>query len=101
MLQASIDKFRGLGLGDQVARHARLTPDAAAFVFMGKRLSYANLDRNVSALAAGLGTRGVDSGDRVAVLMTNRLELVESYLAVCRLGAVCVPINFRLVPPEI
>src|SRR5205085_3681206 len=55
----------------------------------------------VSRLAGALSARGVRPGDRVATLMTNRLEVVETYLASVRLGAICVPINFRLVADEV
>ncbi|MBB4095870.1 long-chain-fatty-acid--CoA ligase [Brucella pecoris] len=97
----TLDLFRRLSLGAQLARHARLSPDTDAFIFNGERRTYRDLDRSVDRLAAALAARGVSQGDRVAVLMTNCLELVESYLAVCRLGAICVPVNFRLAAPEI
>ena len=40
-------------------------------------------------------------GDRVLILMLNRTEFVESFLAANRLGAIAVPVNFRMTPPEI
>ena len=97
----SLDRARRLSLGEQLARHARVIPGATAFVFDGKRLSYGELEKHVTAVAGGLAARGVRTGDRIAVLMTNRFELIEAYLAACRLGAICVPVNFRLAAPEI
>jgi len=68
----------------------------------GRRLTYAELDeradRAAHALADGFG---VGAGDRVAVLAQNRLEQVELYFAVAKLGAVLVPVNWRLTPPEV
>ena len=87
--------------GKQLALQARKTPDKAAFRFEGSQLTFAQLDERVTRLANALRDRGVQQGDRVAVLMTNRREVVESYLAGCRLGAIVVPVNFRLVSDEV
>ncbi|MGH9061561.1 MAG: AMP-binding protein, partial [Acidimicrobiales bacterium] len=99
--KAGLNAARRMSHGEQLARQARKTPDAIAFKFEGRQLSFAELDRRVSRLAQALRQRGVRQGDRVAVLMTNRLEVVESYLAACRLGAVVVPVNFRLAADEV
>ena len=55
----------------------------------------------MARLAGPLSRRGVLAGDRVATLMMNRLEVVETYLAASRLGTICVPMNFRLVAEEV
>src|SRR5579875_1233920 len=96
-----LNAARRMSHGEQVARQARKTPDRVAFKFEDRQLTFAELDRRVTRLANALHQRGVRQGDRVAVLMTNRLEVVESYLAGCRLGAIVVPVNFRLVADEI
>ena len=54
-----------------------------------------------TALAAGLAARGVSKGDRVAILMTNRPEFVETALGANAIGAIAVPLNFRLAPDEV
>ena len=54
----------------------------------------------MTALADALSRRGVRFGDRVMILMLNRTEFVESFLAANLLGAIAVPVNFRLTPPE-
>ena len=92
---------RGMTMSDQLARWARRTPDAAALRFEGTGRSYAELDERVTRLARALAGRGVATGDRVAVLALNGLEVWETYLAAVRLGAVVVPVNFRLVPDEV
>jgi fatty-acyl-CoA synthase/long-chain acyl-CoA synthetase len=92
---------RGMTMSDQLARWARRTPDAVALRFEGAGLTYAELDERVTRLARALAERGVGTGDRVAVLALNGLEVWESFLAGVRLGAVVVPVNFRLVADEV
>jgi fatty-acyl-CoA synthase len=86
---------------NQLARHALMQPDATALRFLGHTTTSGELDRRVTALAGALSRRGVGFGDRVMVLMLNRTEFIESFLAANRLGAIAVPVNFRMTPPEI
>ncbi len=86
---------------NQLERHALMQPQAVALRFMGRTLTWADLRRRVSALAGSLSRRGVGSGDRVMILMLNRPEFVEAMLATNLLGAIAVPLNFRLTPSEI
>src|SRR5689334_5751890 len=69
--------------------------DRAALWFGERRWTYAELDDAVLALAAGLAAEGVRPGDRVALFLPNCPELLLSYLACFRLGAVSVPLNYR------
>ena len=85
----------------QLARHALMQPGAPALRFNGATTSWADLHRRVSALAAALHRRGGAAGDRVMILMLNRPEFVEAALAANQLGAIAVPVNFRLTPPEL
>ena len=85
----------------QLSRHALMQPGAAAIRFNGDTITWAELDHRVSALAAALHRRGTGSGDRVMILMLNRPEFVETCLAATKLGAIAVPVNFRLTPPEL
>jgi 2-furoate---CoA ligase len=62
----------------------------------GRRVSYAELDDRVDAIARGLQNRGIDPGDRVAVCLRNTPEHASLFLATQRAGAVAVPFNFRL-----
>lgn len=92
---------RQLVIGEMLARVARIKPDVEALVFEDRRYSYREFDARVNRLTNGLKGRGIGRGDKVAQLLFNCSELVESYFAVCRLGAVNVPLNFRLIGPEI
>lgn len=86
---------------NQLARHALMQPDDTALRFLGRTTTWAELDRRVTALAGALSRRGIGFGDRVLILMLNRTEYVESFLAANLLGAIAVPVNFRMTPPEI
>lgn len=79
----------------------RGAPDAGALVQGGRRLSYAELDRMVSAVAAVIAARGVARGDRVAVYSPKTVEAVAAMFAVSRAGAVLVPVNPVLKPAQV
>ncbi|WP_395244865.1 fatty-acid--CoA ligase FadD5 [Agromyces sp. MMS24-K17] len=86
---------------NQVAGHAVMKPDATAFRFVGKPWTWGDVARRMDGFAAALERRGVAFGDRVLLLTLNRPEVVEAVFGINRLGAMAVPINFRLTPPEI
>jgi len=86
---------------NQLERHALMQPHATALRFLGNTVTWDGLQRRVAALADALSRRGVGFGDRVMILMLNRREFVESVLAANMLGAIAVPLNFRLTPAEI
>lgn len=86
---------------NQLERHAMMQPDAPALRFVGNTMTWADLRRRIAALAGALSGRGVGFGDRVMILMLNRTEFVESVLAANMIGAIAVPLNFRLTPTEI
>ncbi len=65
------------------------------------RLTYEKLNERSNRLANALSKLGVKRGDRVAVFQTNRWQYVEMYLAILKLGAIIVPMNFRLKGPEV
>jgi long-chain acyl-CoA synthetase len=76
-------------------------PSNIALVFDGARIDYAEFARRVDAMVAQLVTRGVQRGDRVALLLGNRPAFALALLAVARLGAIAVPMNIRQRAPEI
>jgi fatty-acyl-CoA synthase len=77
-----------------------MTPGQAALVQADQIRTYADLAENVTRLAHGLAGRGIARGDRVAFLGLNSIELVETMFATATLGAVFIPLNTRLAPPE-
>ena len=96
-----LERSRCLVLGEILARNARRFADKPALVFEGRTLTFGELNSRVNRLAGALSRRGVVRGDKVAVLMLNRLEVLESFFACHKLGACPVPVNFRLVPNEV
>ncbi len=84
-----------------IARHAHEKPGAVYLRFEGRTITWAQIHERVSAVAAALRERGVGAGDRVAIMMTNRPEFLETMFAASAIGAVVVPVNFRLAPDEI
>ena len=97
----ALTRSRQLLVPELCSRNARTTPDAPAIAFEDRLLSFAELERRANLLAAALATRGVGAEDNVAILMYNRPEFVEAFLAVQRLGACAVPVNFRLSQEEV
>ncbi len=93
--------LRDFSLYDVVERNARLAAGHTAFVFEGRRVSHAEHLAGVDRLAAGLAAAGIAAGDRIVILSFNNLEFVELYGAAARLGAMVVPINWRLSDDEI
>lgn len=63
--------------------------------------SFAQLGARVGSLTHGLSRLGVNRGDRVAICGRNSLEFIEAFWAVMSLGAVAIPLNFRLAPKEL
>jgi acyl-CoA synthetase (AMP-forming)/AMP-acid ligase II len=61
-----------------------------------RELTAVELDALVVSVARGLIQRGVRKGERVGILAENRLEFISTYLAVMRMGAIAVPVNFKL-----
>ena len=86
---------------NQVAVHAQMKPDGVAFRYLGEDTTWSQFQRRSEALADALSRRGVARGDRVLIVMLNHPEYIEAVLAINALGAIAVPVNFRLTPPEV
>ncbi|MEO6955157.1 MAG: AMP-binding protein, partial [Antricoccus sp.] len=85
-----------------LSRLSRSVPDDLAFAFTdGPQRSFAQLDQQVHRVAQMFAAHGVCAGDRVAILTMNRIEFIEACFASWRLGAIAVPLNFRLAPAEL
>ncbi|HZP85609.1 MAG TPA: AMP-binding protein [Burkholderiales bacterium] len=90
-----------LNLAEIVAAHARLRPEKIGTRDSRRALTFAQWNKRACRLANGLLELGLEKGDRVAVLAHNRIEWMEIYVAAAKAGVVAVPVNFRLVAPEI
>jgi fatty-acyl-CoA synthase len=87
-------------LSHWIERHARFAPGAVAIRFEGAAISYAELARRVARAAAVLAGLGVKRDDAVAWLGLNHPAVLVLLFACARLGAMLVPLNWRLAPPE-
>jgi fatty-acyl-CoA synthase len=81
--------------------HARRTPIKPLAVFEGDVVTYEGMADWAAALAAGFHERGVGAGDVVALLSYNNIEFLATIFAANSLGAIAMPINWRLAAPEV
>lgn len=90
-------------LFDITAKRADLTPDKVAMeeLVTGTRVTYAELDARAARAASLLTDEGVGAGDRVAILCRNRIEFFELLFACGKLGAILVPLNWRMPANEL
>lgn len=100
-LGSVIDRARSQSIGDLLRRSAARYPGKTAIIHGEVRQSYAELDETVNRTANALAGRGVRPGDRVAILSHNNHAFVVCYLALARIGAVSVPVNFMLNATEV
>ena len=77
-------------LGDLLRRNARKYPDDIAIVYEGKRFTWEAFNCRVNRLAYAMLSQGIGKGTAVATLTRNRNELLETLLAVNKIGAVYV-----------
>ena len=88
-------------LAEIVRDVARRDGAKTAIIFQDTPISYAALDTAIERAAEGLAARGVERGDRVAILLPNIPQFVIAYYAVQRIGGVVVPINVLYKTEEI
>jgi fatty-acyl-CoA synthase len=82
-------------------RQGRERPDAIAWSAPGRDWRFGEVETLTNRLAQALRALGVDRGDRVACLTKHQPECAMLILAAQKLGAVCMPVNWRLAPPEV
>nr|BBD17745.1 AMP-ligase [Streptomyces sp.] len=84
-----------------VERNRQCFPGRTALVDERRSVTWAEFRDRTVRLAHGLAGRGIRPGDRVAVLSLDRVEVMETYFALARLGALFVPLNHSLTPAEV
>ena len=82
-------------------KHSQMHPDKTAIIFEDERFTYGRLNEGINRCAHLLQAKGLKKGDRVSVLMLNCIEFLELYFATARLGGIFVPLNWRLLGPEL
>jgi acyl-CoA synthetase (AMP-forming)/AMP-acid ligase II len=90
-------------IGLLLKKRAEISPVREAFVEYerDRRFSFALLNERANRVANALLAQGIAPGDRVATLLKNGIEFVETYFALAKIGAIMVPVNWRLVAAEI
>src|SRR3981189_2519907 len=90
-----------MDLSDLIARHAAFSPHKPALIFEGEVLGYRAFHERIETAAKALKAEfGVGRGDRVAILSLNRPDYLVLLYACARLGAMLVPLNWRLAAAE-
>jgi len=84
-----------------LSRAATINPSGIATIFRDRRRTWAETADRIARIAGGLARLGVGKGDRVAIIALNSDRYFETLFAVPALGAIIVPLNTRLAPPEI
>jgi fatty-acyl-CoA synthase len=90
-----------LTLGRWIRDRAQTTPGRVAIDYLGRQVTYAELDARSEHLAAGFLARGLQRGDRVATLTGSSPEHVEVFFACAKAGLILMPLNWRLAPAEL
>lgn len=93
-----------INFGQFLRRRAFISPTVEATVepsAHGRRLNFRELNARCNQVAHALLADGVEAGERVALLLMNGAEFIESFFALAKIGAVSVPLNWRLVADEL
>jgi fatty-acyl-CoA synthase len=91
-----------MNIGQWVTKRAMLQPDSTAIISDdGRAFTYSQLNAGVNLVANALPDLGVNRGDRIAVLLPNNPEFLMIWFATAKTGAIAVPLNYRLSPPEL
>src|SRR5262249_43524622 len=90
-----------VALSSFVRFHAQRTPEQVAVIYGEERIGYAELMCRIETTAGWLAAHHIEPGDVVALLMKNSPAFLELTLATSHVGAVSLPINYRLAADEV
>jgi len=93
--------IKSMNIAWWVEKWASLHPEKVAVIYMEDKITYEKLSKRMDATCVYLQSIGIEKGDRICVMLKNSVEFLELFLACGKLGAIFVPINFRLATPEI
>jgi fatty-acyl-CoA synthase len=89
------------GIGSWLVNHKEKNPDKLVVISNDKRFTYREFNFRVNKLANALLDNGVRKGDRINTLLFNTSEQLETMFACAKIGAIFVPINYRLSAKEV
>ena len=90
-----------VALSSFIKYHAQRTPERVALVYGDEHIVFAELMCRIETTAGWLAARGIGPGDVVALLMKNSPAFLELTFAISHLGAVSLPLNYRLAAEEV
>ncbi|MDF2788766.1 MAG: long-chain fatty acid--CoA ligase [Neobacillus sp.] len=90
-----------LNIGSLLSQNARKFPEVLAIECEGRNYTYRQFNEEVNRLAHGLLEMGINKGDKIALMMKNSDHFVFTFFAIAKIGAVAVPVNFRLTSSEV
>lgn len=90
-----------INIGDWIKKWSILQPHKEALFFNDHPITYLEFNHRINQLSHFLLTNGIGKGDRVAVLLYNGPSYLELFFALSKIGAILVPLNWRLAGPEI
>jgi fatty-acyl-CoA synthase len=90
-----------INIGEFLTRRSRITPAREGLVCENVRRTYKALNDRANRLANVMKAAGIGPGDRVGLLALNEPEYIDMYFGLGKIGAILVPINYRLAGPEI
>jgi acyl-CoA synthetase (AMP-forming)/AMP-acid ligase II len=90
-----------MNIGSLLTQNARKYSELLAIECEGRSYTYRQFNEEVNQLAHGLMEQGVKKGDKLAVMMKNSDHFVFTFFAAAKIGAVAVPVNFRLTASEV
>lgn len=93
--------IKSMNIAWWVQRWSELDPKKPAIVYEGETIDYGALHRRADRTSSWFQSLGIEKGDRVAAMLPNCPEFIEIYLACSHLGAIFIPVNFRLAGPEL
>src|SRR4030042_1621651 len=93
--------MKKMNIGEWITKRAIIQPGRPFLTEKNKTYSNRRFNEQVNMTAHAFSDLGIKKGDRVALLMSNCAEFLEIFFACGKTGAILVPLNFRLAPPEL
>ena len=90
-----------INIGDWIRKWSFLQPHKKALIFEDHPFTYQEINQRTNQLCHFLLERGIRKGDRVSVLLYNCHQYIEIFFALSKIGAILVPLNWRLAAPEL
>jgi acyl-CoA synthetase (AMP-forming)/AMP-acid ligase II len=90
-----------MDIGRSVTVHAKRNPNKLAVIYENETYTYKEINKEVNRVANSFLSVGMKKGDKIALMMKNSPLFFIAYFAIMKVGAIAVPINFRLATPEV